>query len=563
MEYLILTIALLLFVGVVIGMETIRAKREERKFIEGLYHNYLKLSEKTYSADRFGKMDSYFRRHSTMSQLDDITWNDLGMDQLFKRMNYTLSASGEEYLYYRLRTPYQNEEALGYFESVVEYFGNNPDLRVKLQYCMKNLGHTGKYSIYDYIDNLDNLGIRSNGRHIFADVLLLACIPLLWVNFTIGIVGLVGIMLYNIVSYFKDKGEIQPYIISFAYILRLLDVCEKIQGMEITACPREVQGIRESLKDLQGMRRNTYWVMFDSKTSTSSGDIISALVDYVKMVFHVDIIKFNQMLSHLRGHVEQVDSLIRHVGYLETAIAVWIFRESLSNGWCRPEFVKDEKKNQLIMKEGYHPMLEVPVKNTIETEAGVLLTGSNASGKSTFLKTVAINAVLAQSINTCAADSYRTSFYSIYTSMALRDDIQGGDSYYIVEIKALKRILDHAAEGERVLCIVDEVLRGTNTVERIAASTQILRSLGGKGILCFAATHDIELTELLEEQFQNYHFEEEIVEGDVRFHYRLLEGKATTRNAIMLLQLLGYDASIIESAQSQAKLFLETGGWKA
>ena len=153
--------------------------------------------------------------------------------------------------------------------------------------------------------------------------------------------------------------------------------------------------------------------------------------------------------------------------------------------------------------------------------------------------------------------------YRIYSSMALRDDISGGESYYIVEIKALKRILDAAAAGERpVLCFVDEVLRGTNTVERIAASTQILRSLSGSGILCFAATHDIELTGLLENDFDNYHFEEEIKDGDIGFNYSLQTGKATTRNAIRLLELIGYDEKIIEKAARQAESFLSTGAWE-
>ena len=89
-------------------------------------------------------------------------------------------------------------------------------------------------------------------------------------------------------------------------------------------------------------------------------------------------------------------------------------------------------------------------------------------------------------------------------------------------------------DGEgKVLCFVDEVLRGTNTVERIAASTQILKSLCHPGVLCFAATHDIELTELLQKDFDNYHFEEDIRDGDIFFNYRIKEGRATTRNAIL------------------------------
>ena len=190
-------------------------------------------------------------------------------------------------------------------------------------------------------------------------------------------------------------------------------------------------------------------------------------------------------------------------------------------------------------EEMYHPLISNPVKNSFETNNGVLVTGSNASGKSTFLKTIAINAILAQTINTCLADKFITNHYRIYSSMALRDNLGSGESYYIVEIKSLKRILDAVNKDvSPVLCFVDEVLRGTNTVERIAASTQILKSLCNANTKCFAATHDIELTHLLEKYYDNYHFEEEVIDNDIVFNYKVLNGRATSRNAIKLLKIL-------------------------
>ena len=182
---------------------------------------------------------------------------------------------------------------------------------------------------------------------------------------------------------------------------------------------------------------------------------------------------------------------------------------------------------------------------------------------STFLKTVAINAILSQTVHTAIAAKYEASYFRVASSMALQDNILTKESYYIVEIKSLKRILDTITEDIPTLVFVDEVLRGTNTVERIAASTQILKSLAGQKILCFAATHDIELTELLKEDFSNYHFEEDIIDGDIVFNYKLLPGKATTRNAIRLLSLMGYDAYIVEVASEQARRFMETGSWSA
>ena len=234
--------------------------------------------------------------------------------------------------------------------------------------------------------------------------------------------------------------------------------------------------------------------------------------------------------------------------------------------YCVPELMEEDEADQkeaFCVKDAYHLLIKEPVKNSVSTDRGVLLTGSNASGKSTFLKTVALNAIFAQTIHTCMAAEYKAPFFEIYSSMSLRDSIDSGESYYIVEIKALKRILDVAENSDRhVLCFVDEVLRGTNTVERIAASTQILKSLAGSRLLCFAATHDIEMTELLKDYYANYHFEEDIRDGDVFFNYKLMQGKATTRNAIKLLEIMGYDASIIAKAADQAERFVRTGNWE-
>ncbi len=148
----------------------------------------------------------------------------------------------------------------------------------------------------------------------------------------------------------------------------------------------------------------------------------------------------------------------------------------------------------------------------------------------------------------------------------LRDsalDEQTGESYYIVETKSLKRILNAAEEASPLLCVVDEVLRGTNTVERIAASSEVLRAMADDGLLCLAATHDIELCELLQESFDLYHFEEELGENEMLFDYVIRRGKANSRNAINLLQLIGFNRQIVDRAHQKANRYLETGEWMA
>ena len=148
--------------------------------------------------------------------------------------------------------------------------------------------------------------------------------------------------------------------------------------------------------------------------------------------------------------------------------------------------------------------------------------------------------------------------------MALKDDVLKNESYYIVEIKSLKRIIDKSKDKIPMLCFVDEILRGTNTIERIASSSEVLSYFNDSNCICFAATHDIELTYLLENKFENYHFEEEITDNDIVFDYKLRSGSAKSRNAIKLLGLMGYDEKIIEDAneKGQRSLFVLENGSK-
>lgn len=556
-EALLLFLVLGFFLFFIFFNEARMAKKRKKQFIASLYHLNEHTPEKEYPAERYARIRSFYDRHSMPGQVDDITWNDLSMDNIFKRINYTFSASGEEYLYYTLRNTKKTHEQLMHLEDVIAFFAKNPHERVKIQCLMNDLGHTGKFSLYDYIDHLDYLGERSNKKQYLLNAMFIPLIGVMFWNLSLGIFATVLLIAYNITSYFREKNEITPYIISFAYIKRLTNACKELLRTEVPVCSNEWEKIRHHLKELSGLDKGAFWV-FSASQGVTGGNPLDVFMDYGRMIFHLDIIRFNSMLKQLRAHIRDVDVLIETVGYVETAIAIGVFRESVQE-FCIPEF----EGTELRLCDAYHPLLTQPVTNSIQTHGGVLITGSNASGKSTFLKTIAINAIMAQTIHTCCASEYKAPFFEIYSSMALNDNILQGESYYIVEIKALKRILDAVATGRsRVLCFVDEVLRGTNTIERIAASSEILKNLMQSGrTVCFAATHDIELTELLRDNYTNYHFEEVIKEGDISFPYKLIEGPTTTRNALKLLELIGYDKMVIENASSRAEHFQHTATW--
>ena len=127
---------------------------------------------------------------------------------------------------------------------------------------------------------------------------------------------------------------------------------------------------------------------------------------------------------------------------------------------------------EMAVEDLYHPLLQEAVANSFQVAGGTLVTGSNASGKSTFLKNVAMNSILAQTLVTCTCSSYQAPFLKVMTSMALRDDIESGESYFIVEIKSLKRILEESKKREEGIRTL-ETRRHAYTVSNRAPSARL------------------------------------------------------------------------------------------
>lgn len=564
MEYIVVLAMIVLGVIVFFARGMLAQRKEQARLMERLKRNYGLPPQKDWKPECYENLDCYHLYHrmgvesGKRHEIDDITWNDLEMDRIFMRIDYTMSRAGAEYLYHTLRSPQLKEERLLQMEGQIVWFMEHEKERVRLQLLLKKLGRMEKYSLYQYLEQLDAMGKRSNLKHMAGNLFYLISALLFTVNTSYGLVAMMLTAAVNIGSYLKEKSEINPYLTSLAYILSLLKVSEKVKELDWPVLGQEREELLSACAKLKKFSRGSGMVI-GGGASGNPGELV---LDYISMLFHIDLILFNKMYREVMRYRKEIDRMFGIWGYLDTVISIGAFRASLPS-WCVPEF-KEEAGWQ--MEDGYHPLLEHPVMNSIRAGKGVLITGSNASGKSTFLKTAALNALLAQTIHTGAAQRLVMRMVRLYSSMALRDDMESGESYYMVEIRSMKRILEavKAAEGEQlpVLCFVDEVLRGTNTVERIAASTQVLKGLSGEAVQCFAATHDTELCELLEREYDNYHFEEEIKNGDVLFSYLLKSGGARTRNAIRLLEVMGYDTILVDRAEKQAQHFLETGQWK-
>ena len=546
-------------------------KKADQKLENKIRNSFGNVPDLEYKQEKYESIGFYSRemakRHPDDKDhftVDDITWNDLDMDDVFLTACATQSAIGEEYLYYLLRTPALNNETLAKREKLIRFFEKDPETRVKIQLALAKAGKISGISVYEYVSRLDSLKEENNFKHFSCIVLMVAAISMIFVYPPIGIVGTLGVFFYNVISYFKHKSEIENYYQVVAYILRTLDLSQKLCSFKCEELKPYTEVLSEELKRYKNVTKGAALIV----SKKSSGDILEVALDYLRMATHIDLIRFNIMLKRLKDKKDDFDKIYETIGLIDAMIAAASYRE-LMGDWCEPELF--EKKDSISLGEKhrginaeniYHPMIAEPVKNNFSEKGNVLLTGSNASGKSTFIKTVAINSILAQSIHTCMADSFKASFFKCMTSMALTDNLSGGESYYIVEIKSLKRICDSLNDDVPLLIFVDEVLRGTNTLERIAASSRILSYVGNKNCMLFAATHDIELTYILEKSFKLYHFEEKVEDDGVFFDYTLRDGRAVTRNAILLLKMMGFEESITDAAEKAADEFVTTGEWK-
>lgn len=465
--------------------------------------------------------------------LDDITFEDLNLNEVFEKINKTSSTIGEEVLYTMLRQPLLNIEKINERKSIYENLSLDSSKSELLQKQLKKLPKLKKISVFEYLCFLGKIETIKLPKLLFPTLLILICIAIIPFLPPLGVILLVLVYFINAISYFKLRDKVTPYLVSVSYLAKTVKAGQSIPFIDKTRLGR-----------ISYLKNGAFLlgIVSGETVNGGSGNPLDVIIDIFKMGFHIDLIKFYSLIDRVKKDYKDIFEFMYEIGYLDALNSTI----SLSENTCESKFVKDS--DELTIIEGYHPLIENAVSNSVKNlSKNVLLTGSNASGKSTFLRMVAVNAVLSQSILKCFAKEYQAPVFRIISSISVRDDLLKGESFYMAEVKALKRIIDLCdEEGPKVLCFVDEVLNGTNTYERIKAATSILKYLGSKS-MCFAATHDIELTSSLSGIFENYHFREDIKDNDIFFGYKLNEGIAQSQNAIKLLEVMGFPKEILPS----------------
>jgi hypothetical protein len=229
------------------------------------------------------------------------------------------------------------------------------------------------------------------------------------------------------------------------------------------------------------------------------------------------------------------------LGELESLMSFAIMPHICANT-CLPEILKEGK---MIKAENLgHPLLpnETRVNNDMNLNDSIfIISGSNMSGKTTFLRTVGINLVLAQAGGFVCADSMAFTPFSIITSMRISDDLNEGVSTYYAELKRIKKIIELAKDDRNMIFLIDEIFKGTNSVDRLIGARTVIEKLDLLGAIGLITTHDLALCELANEHLRvlNYSFSEQFSDNTISFDYLLRQGRSTSTNAKFLMKMVG------------------------
>ena len=480
-------------------------------------------------------------------QVDDVTWNDLEMDKVYARINQCSSSVGEEYLYAILHQTHTSQAELSRLEEKIRYFEARDEERIKMMEYLLALGKKTRNFLIPFLNHTELFEIpHIMVYRILQFMLVGGILGALALQNALSITVLIVIAGINLVVFECQHAKYETSVVTLSYITRLLFTAKRIAKSKETSFEETYHELLGPSANFHNFSKGVQSLELHTQTRLS-GIGLELLFEYLRGITLVDFTKYHKVMKALKGKKDLFYQIYQSIGQLDSAISILSFRHSVPF-YCTPDL--SSITDSINAEELYHPLIQDAITNTISFERCIILSGSNASGKSTFIKAIAVNAILAQSIHTCLATKFCIPRSSIVSSMAVHDDNISGDSYFITELNYLNRILSNLNNNRNTLCFIDEILRGTNTAERIAASIAVIKYLVQKKCIAIVATHDVELTEELKEDCDNYHFREVLVEGDVKFDYKLYQGPTTTRNAILLLERMGYPEEIIKTANN-------------
>lgn len=480
------------------------------------------------------------------SQVNDRSVNDLDLHPFFEYIDRTRSAPGQQLLYANLRQLSPTHGDMEKQENWVQFYTHEVEKRWPALQLLNQLNKPNDY-YFPYM-LYGELPKKPKYFFLFSILQLLFFLSLFATFIDKAFVLLLALIFsINLFLHYREKGQIGVLSKVFSRLGRLNFLAKKLQPISPLAVENGPQ-MQADIKTIQKVVTKISFLNTDRMQDNEAAAVGWYAMELLKIATLSEVLTFYRVLDDLASVRARIEAVFLFVAEVDIAISIASLREGLPY-FCKPQFLPPSKK--LVIKDLIHPLVKNCVPNDLALDDhSLLLTGSNMSGKSTFIRAININAIAAQALNTAFAKSYLAPRFAIASSIRISDDLLDEKSYYMEEVNAIGELLEKAEKSETpTLFTIDEVFKGTNTIERVSAAKAILEHLNQGQHLVLVSTHDIELTQLLESGFQLHCFQEQIEDQQLSFDYKLRPGALSKRNAISILEIAGYPNSIITEAR--------------
>jgi Mismatch repair ATPase (MutS family) len=497
----------------------------------------------------FDSIGSYFKNKSNTDSfhiLSDKTCNDLDFEELFMFLDRTNSKVGQQYLYNKLRTILAKSEEVEFKENLIQKLLQDEKLRLNTQLQLDKLNKEDAY----YIASLFQGEYEKAPKWFFVIRLLsftsLLSLLLLPINAKMFFVFF-GTFIVNIGFHYWNKRNLYKYLGSIPQLLKMNSIATNL--FKVSEFRPINPDLNSSIQIIKQVRNRMSFFRLEANLQSEFEAIFWGILELIKIAFLLEPLLLFGILKRLDTKRKEIESVYCFIGEIDALISIASLRKG-TDLYCIPTINESEIRAEKV----YHPLIPNCISNTIEVnKKSILLTGSNMSGKTSFIRTIGLNMICGLTINTCFAESMTFPRLRIYSAIRINDDLINDRSYYFEEVLTIKEMIDNTSNGKANLFLLDEIFKGTNTVERISAGKAVLSALGKNKNFVFVSTHDIELTDLLSDEYELYHFSEVVKENKVDFDYKLKPGKLKNRNAIRILEINDYPGDVIDEAIAISK----------
>ncbi|MDU3803291.1 hypothetical protein [Paraclostridium bifermentans] len=315
---LLIGIVVIVLVGIAFSIVENRKRLKYIKF--NIVNNYGKDINLEEVMIKMKNVSSYFRNKNEKNIIDDITWNDLNMDDVFKKINNTQSTAGQEVLYDMLRAPVYSQAVLTKRDKVIEFFKKNEKERYDIQFILGKLGKSNELYITNCLFNKED-----NSRSNLLKFRLLAWIPiislLLLIIHPMFLILTVGCVVLNV--FISQRNKVENYDANgFSYMISLINAANKIKEKKIFEIDENIDSIDESLKKLKNIKRKS--VGIQEKSIMSDMDVFA---EYANLIFLRELITYEKVKNTIIKNKKELKNVYKYVGTIDALIAIASFRE--------------------------------------------------------------------------------------------------------------------------------------------------------------------------------------------------------------------------------------------